>query len=58
MYCIVNNTGVLEVYTEENDLCSKCKNMLKCPLLQSIQKEYVFMHYSDIEVKECALFKR
>ncbi len=58
MYCIVNNNGDLEVHTEDTDLCFKCRNLLKCPFLQAIQKEYVVMHYSDIEVKECALFKK
>lgn len=58
MYCIVNNDNDLEVHTDKFDLCFNCKNLYKCPLLQAIQKEYVFMHYSDIEIQECALFKK
>lgn len=58
MYCIVNDDGDLEVHTVKDDLCFKCKHIYKCPLLQAIQKEYVFMHYSDIEVQECALFRK
>lgn len=58
MYCIVNSNGGLDVYTTQKDLCFKCKNRSKCPLIIGIQEEYVIMHYSDIEVKECALFKK
>ena len=57
MYCTVNKSGILEIRTEDTDICFDCKNLYKCPLIQAIQKEYVFMHYSNIEVQECALFK-
>lgn len=58
MYCIVNDRGALEVHTDSDDLCYNCKNIYKCPLIQALSKEYVFLHYSDVEIKECALFKR
>lgn len=58
MYAIVNNTGDLEVHTDENDSCYMCKNLYKCPLIQAISKEYVILHYSDIEISKCGLFKR
>lgn len=58
MYCIVNNNGGLDVYADKPDLCYKCKNFMKCPLVIALTKEYVFLHYSDIEVKECPLFKK
>lgn len=58
MYCIVNNDSGLDVYVTKKDLCYKCKNLNKCPLFISIQEEYVILHYSDIEIKECAMFKR
>ncbi len=58
MYCIVNDRGSLEVHTDSADLCFSCKNVYKCPLLQALSKEYVFLHYSDVEIKECALFKK
>lgn len=58
MYCTVNDFGDLEVHTENNDLCNKCKNLYKCPLIQALSKEYVFLHYSDVEVKNCGLFKK
>lgn len=58
MYCIVNNNGDLEVHTDENDICYNCKNLLKCPLIQALSKEYVFLHYSDVEIKDCGLFKK
>lgn len=58
MYCLVNNNGALEVHADKNDLCFKCKNIYKCPLIQALSKEYVFLHYSDIEVRDCGLFKK
>ena len=54
MYCVVNDFGDLEVHTEDNE----CKNLHKCPLIQALSKEYVFLHYSDVEVKGCGLFKK
>lgn len=58
MYAIVNNQGKIEVHTDNYDLCYGCKNILKCPLIQAISKEYVFMHYSDVEIRECSLYKK
>ena len=58
MYCIVNDNKDLEVHVTNTDLCFKCKYLSKCPLLTAIQDEYVVMHYSDIDVKDCGVFKR
>lgn len=58
MYCTLTKVGDLQVYTDENDSCFNCKNLTKCPLIQAISKEIVIMHYSDIEVRECGLYKR
>ena len=58
MYEAVNDRGELEVCTDIFDLCYSCKNLSKCPLIQAISKEYVILHYSDIEIKECGLYKR
>ncbi len=58
MYAIVNNQGKIEVHTDNYDLCYSCKNILKCPLIQAISKEYVFMHYSDVKIRECGLYKK
>ena len=44
MYAIVNNQGKIEVFLNENDVCSVCKNRYKCPLIQ----EYVFLHYEEV----------
>ena len=58
MYAVVNDENDLEVHTNDTDLCFTCKNIYRCPLIQAIYKEYVFLHYSDIEVQECGLFKK
>lgn len=54
----INKNGKLEINTNNFDLCYKCKNIYKCPLIQAITKEYVILHYEDIEIKECGLFKK
>ena len=58
MYEIVNDRGNLEVHTDSNDLCFNCKNLYKCPLIQALSKELVILHYSDIEIKDFALYNR
>ena len=58
MYALVNDRGNLEIHTDNYDLCYTCKNIRKCPLIQAISKEFVIMHYSDIEIKECGLYKK
>ena len=45
-------------HTDENDSCFFCRNVYKCPLVQAISKEYVILHYSEIEITKCGLFKR
>nr|DAU52966.1 MAG TPA: hypothetical protein [Caudoviricetes sp.] len=58
MYAIVNDLGKLEVHTDNYDLCFTCKNVSKCPLIQALAREYVILHYSDMEIRECGLFKK
>ena len=58
MYAIINDAGNLEVHTDENDSCFLCKNIYKCPLVQAISKEYVVLHYADIEITRCGMFKK
>lgn len=58
MYCSVDKYGKLQVCADEDDLCTKCKNLYKCPLIQALRKEYVFLHYSDIEIRDCGFFKK
>lgn len=57
MYCIVNDEGGLEVHTDTNDICFNCKHLYKCPLIQALSKEYVILHYSNIEIQECGIYK-
>ncbi len=58
MYAIVNNQGKIEVFLNENDVCSVCKNRYKCPLIQAISKEYVFLHYEEVEISQCGLLRK
>ena len=48
----------LAVYFDDYDLCSKCKNRKKCPLVQALSQELVILHYADIAICECGLFKQ
>ena len=58
MFATVNDENELEVHATDADLCFRCQNLYICPLIQAIYKDYVFLHYSDLEVKECGLFKK
>lgn len=58
MFVKVNEEGHLEVHTDNFDLCYSCKNILKCPLIHALSKEYAFLHYSDVEIRNCGLFKK
>ncbi len=58
MYATVNDIGKLEIHTTEKDLCFKCKNIYKCPLIHSISQELVILHYSDTEIVNCGLYKK
>lgn len=58
MYAVVNERADLEIHTNENDCCFRCKNIYKCPLIQALSKEYVILHYSEIEVTKCGLFRK
>ncbi len=58
MYATINKQSKLEIHTTEKDLCSKCKNVYKCPLIHCISQELVVLHYEDIEILSCGLYKR
>lgn len=54
----LDKRGKLEVHTDSYDLCYSCKNVYKCPLVHAISQEIVILHYSNIEIKDCGLFKK
>lgn len=58
MYCKINSAGTLEVYPDEEDICYNCCNILKCPLVASLQNEVVILRYEHIEIMKCAMFKK
>lgn len=54
----INKKGQLSIICEEYDLCQRCKNATKCPLVQAISQEIVILHYSDIAIGECGLYQK
>ena len=58
MQVIFNDNDELGVCFDEYDLCVKCKNVKKCPLIQALTQELVILHYADIAVCECGLYKQ
>jgi len=54
----VNKFGGIEVYTDRKDNCFSCENVKDCPLVQALQSEMVVLHYAEIDVLRCGLFKR
>ena len=58
MIAVVNQDNKLEVYTNKNDLCYSCQNGSKCPLVQGLYNESIFLHYADTRINECGLYKK
>lgn len=55
----INQNGELTIYCDESyDICANCINKRKCPLIQAISQEIVILHYSDVAIGECGLYKR
>mgnify|MGYP000923339163 CR=1 FL=1 len=54
----VNKFGGIEVYTDLKDNCYACGNLTDCPLIQALQSEVVVLHYAEIDVLRCGLYKR
>jgi hypothetical protein len=54
----INKKGQLSIFCEDYDLCHKCKNVEKCPLIQAISQEIVILHYSDIAIGECGMYQK
>lgn len=58
MRAAINDSGTLQVHTNCLDLCFNCKNIYKCPLLLAVSGEQVILHYSEVVIDECALYKK
>lgn len=54
----VNKFGGIEVFTDTKDVCYACENISDCPLVEALRAEIVVLHYADIDVLRCGLFKR
>ena len=54
----INEFDELVINFESYDLCERCTNRKKCPLVQAISQEIVILHYSDVQIEECGLFKK
>lgn len=53
----VNKKGKLDIFTDSNDLCFNCRNKSACPLVEALRTETVFLHYEEIDITKCGLFK-
>lgn len=53
----LNNRGLIEVKASGQDVCKKCKNLSKCPLIQAIKQEIVILHYEETLIADCGLRK-
>lgn len=54
----INDAGSIQVHTNCLDLCFNCKNIYKCPLITALSGEHVIMHYSELVIDECGLYKK
>jgi len=54
----VNKFGGIEVFTDRKDVCFACENKVDCPLVEALRAEIVVLHYAEIDIQRCGLFKR
>lgn len=54
----VNKYGAIEVYVDTKDNCFDCGNKTDCPLIEALRAEIVVLHYADIDVLKCGMFRK
>jgi|GEM_PF-1156061 len=54
----VNKQGQIDVFADTKDICYACKNNTDCPLIEALRAEIVFLHYEEIDVQTCGLFRK
>ncbi|MDD3012616.1 MAG: hypothetical protein PHC34_02810 [Candidatus Gastranaerophilales bacterium] len=54
----INKFGGVEVFTDTKDVCFVCGNKIDCPLVEALRAEIVILHYEEIDIQRCGLFKR
>jgi hypothetical protein len=54
----VNKYGKIDVFTDINDLCYSCENNTDCPLVEALRADIVFLHYEEIDIKKCGLYRK
>lgn len=54
----INDLEELVINFEDYDKCKRCANKKKCPLMQAISQEIVILHYAEIQIEECGLFRK
>lgn len=54
----VNKRGKIDVYADTKDACFSCGNKTDCPLVEALRAEIVVLHYAEIDILRCGLFKR
>lgn len=58
MRVAVNRRGKIEVFTDKNDVCFSCSNQTDCPLVEALRSEIVILHYEEIDINQCGLFRK
>ncbi len=58
MRVAVNKYGGIEVFTDTKDACFSCENKTDCPLVEALRAEIVILHYAEIDIQRCGLFRR
>lgn len=58
MRVTLDDNGALQVHTNCYDLCFRCNNLYKCPLVQAVSNEQVILHYSELVIDSCGLYKK
>lgn len=54
----VNKYGGIDVFIDKKDVCFACENKTDCPLVEALRAEIVVLHYADVDIQSCGLFKK
>ena len=55
MYVSVNDDSHIDVFAEEQDMCSSCLHASDCPLVSALQMEIVILRYEGMTIENCEL---
>lgn len=53
-----NNFKFMEVYTDELDLCSRCGNKYRCPLIATLRNDLAVLRHENVRIDRCKFYTK